>query len=36
MTGSDEDCDRSMRPGVKDQRWSHRSGTQWPNDREVG
>jgi hypothetical protein len=36
MAGSDEDHDRSMRPGAEDWGWSHRSGTQWPNDREVG
>jgi hypothetical protein len=32
MTGSDEDCVRSKRPGVKD--WG-RSSTLWPDDREV-
>jgi hypothetical protein len=26
MTCSDEDHDRSRRPGVEDQVWSHRSG----------
>jgi hypothetical protein len=31
--GSDEDRDRSMRPSVEDREWSHRSRTQWPNDR---
>jgi hypothetical protein len=36
MTGSDDDCDRSRRPGAEDQRWSHRSGTWWPDGREVG
>jgi hypothetical protein len=36
IAGGDEDRGRSRRPGVEDQRWSHRSGTQWPNDREVG
>jgi hypothetical protein len=33
---SDEDHGRSRRPGAEDQRWSHRSGTQWPGGREVG
>jgi hypothetical protein len=36
MAGSDENHDRSRRPSVEDQEWSHRSGTQWPDDREVG
>jgi hypothetical protein len=36
MADSDEDRDRSRRPGAEDRGWSHRSGTQWPNDREVG
>jgi hypothetical protein len=36
MTGSDEDRGRSRRPGAEDQGWSHRSGTRWPGDREVG
>jgi hypothetical protein len=36
MVCSDEDRGRSSRPGAEDQRWSHRSGTQWPGDREVG
>jgi hypothetical protein len=35
MACSDEDHDRSRRPGVEDQRWSYRSGTQWPGDRDV-
>jgi hypothetical protein len=35
MTGSDEDCSKSRRPGVEDRGWSHRSGTQWPDDREI-
>jgi hypothetical protein len=30
MACSDEDRGRSKRPGAEDQRWSHRSGTQWP------
>jgi hypothetical protein len=36
MTYSDEDRVRSRRPGVEDRVWSHRSGTRWPGDREVG
>jgi hypothetical protein len=36
MTCSDEDCDRSRRPGADDRGWSHRSGTRWSGDREVG
>jgi hypothetical protein len=35
MACSDEDRDRSMRPGADDRGWSHRSGTRWPGDREV-
>jgi hypothetical protein len=36
MTCSDKDHDRSRRPGAEDRGWSHRSGTRWPGDREVG
>jgi hypothetical protein len=36
MACSDADHGRSMRPGAEDRGWSHRSGTQWPGDREVG
>jgi hypothetical protein len=36
MACSDEDSGRSRRPGAEDWEWSHRSGTQWPDDREVG
>jgi hypothetical protein len=36
MVDNDEDRDRSRRPGAEDQRWSHRSGTRWSDDREVG
>jgi hypothetical protein len=36
MAGSDEDHGRSWRPGAEDRGWSHRSGTRWPDDREVG
>jgi hypothetical protein len=35
MSGSDENCDRSRKPDAEDRVWSHMSGTQWPNDREV-
>jgi hypothetical protein len=36
MACSDEDRGRSRRPGAEDRRWSHRSGTRWSGDREVG
>jgi hypothetical protein len=36
MVCSDEDRDRSRRPGAEDQGWSNKSGTRWPGDREVG
>jgi hypothetical protein len=36
MAGSDEDHGRSRRPDAKDRGWSHRSGTRWLNDRDVG
>jgi hypothetical protein len=36
MLGSDEDHEMSRRPDAEDQRWSHRSGIRWPDDREVG
>jgi hypothetical protein len=36
MAGSDEDRGRSRRPSAEDRGWSHRSGTQWPDDQEVG
>jgi hypothetical protein len=36
MAGNNEDHDRSRRPGAGDQGWSHRSGTRWPDNREVG
>jgi hypothetical protein len=35
MTGSDEDHGRSRRLDAEDRGWSHRSGTQWSDDREV-
>jgi hypothetical protein len=35
MAGNNEDRDRSRRPGAEDQGWSHRSGTQCPDDQEV-
>jgi hypothetical protein len=36
MACSDEDHGRSRRPRAEDRGWSHRSGTRWPGDREVG
>jgi hypothetical protein len=36
MACSDEDRGRSRRPGAEDWGRSHRSGTRWPGDREVG
>jgi hypothetical protein len=36
MEGSDEDHDRSRRPGIEEREWSHKSNTWWPDDREVG
>jgi hypothetical protein len=36
MTCNDEDRGRSRRPGAEDRILSHRSGTRWPGDREVG
>jgi hypothetical protein len=36
MACSDEDRGRSRRPSAEDRGSSHRSGTQWPGDREVG
>jgi hypothetical protein len=36
MACNDEDRGRSRRPGAEDRGWSHRSGTRWPDDREVG
>jgi hypothetical protein len=36
MACSGEDRGRSRRPDAEDQGWSHRSGTQWPDGREVG
>jgi hypothetical protein len=36
MACSDEDYGRSNRPGAEDRRLSHRSGTRWPGDQEVG
>jgi hypothetical protein len=35
MVCSDEDRGRSRRPGAEDRGWSHRSGTRWPDGREV-
>jgi hypothetical protein len=36
MAGSDDDRGRSRRHGAKYRGWSHRSGTLWPGDKEVG
>jgi hypothetical protein len=36
MACNNEDRGRSRRPGAEDRGWSHRSGTQWSGDREVG
>jgi hypothetical protein len=36
MACSDEDRGRSRRAGAEDRGWSHRSGTRWPDGREVG
>jgi hypothetical protein len=36
MACSDEDHDKSRRPGAEDRGWSHRSDTRWPGGREVG
>jgi hypothetical protein len=36
MAGNDEDRSWSRRPGVEVQGWSHRLGTRWPDDRNVG
>jgi hypothetical protein len=36
MVCSNEDHGRSRRPGAEDRGLSHRSGTRWPDNREVG
>jgi hypothetical protein len=36
MVDNNGDCGRSRRLGAEDRGRSHRSGTQWPDDREVG
>jgi hypothetical protein len=36
MVSSDEKRGRSMRPSAEDWGWSHRSGTQWLDDGEIG
>jgi hypothetical protein len=36
MACSDENHDRSRRPDAEYQGWSHRSGTRWPSDWDVG
>jgi hypothetical protein len=35
MAGNKKDRSRSMRPNAEDRGWSHKSGTRWPDDREV-
>jgi hypothetical protein len=35
MVGSDVDRGSSRRLGTEDRGWSHKSGTQWPDDRKV-
>jgi hypothetical protein len=35
MVCNDEGRGRSRRPGAEDWGWSHRSGTQWPDGREI-
>jgi hypothetical protein len=36
MVCNDEDHGSNRRPGAQDLRWSHRLGSRWPGDREVG
>jgi hypothetical protein len=36
MVCSDVDHGKSRRPGAEDRGWSHRTGTRWSGDREVG
>jgi hypothetical protein len=36
MMGSDEDHSRSRISSAEDPGWSHRLGTWWPDDRDVG
>jgi hypothetical protein len=36
MTCTNEDRGTSRKPDAEDRGWSHRSGTQWPGDQEVG
>jgi hypothetical protein len=36
MVCSNDDRGKSRRPGAEDRGWSHRSGTRWPGDQEVG
>jgi hypothetical protein len=36
MACSDEDRGRSRRPNAENRGWSHKSGTRWSGDREVG
>jgi hypothetical protein len=36
MSGCDNDRGRSRRASVEDRGWSHRSGTRWLDDQDVG
>jgi hypothetical protein len=36
IVDKDEDHGINRRHGAEDQRWSHRSGIRWSDDREVG
>jgi hypothetical protein len=36
MTCNDDYHDKSRRSGAEDREWSHKLGTRWPGDREVG
>jgi hypothetical protein len=36
MVDNNEDCDRSMRLAAEGRGWSHRSGTWWSDDQEIG
>jgi hypothetical protein len=36
MAANDENHDRSKRSSVEDRGWSHRCGTQWSDDQDVG
>jgi hypothetical protein len=36
MVDSDKDRGKSRRTGAEDRGWSHKSGTRWPDDRDIG